>query len=90
MYRLVTFHKPPAVANAGDVGMDGKLFAKLFKPVNELNPWPPKQLVELIHGCMAYKPDKRPADMQSITEILEPLEKKLIRSPDDGLKGLEW
>lgn len=89
MYRLVTFQKPPS-ATAGDVGMDGKMFQKLLKPVSELNPQTPEKLCELIHECMSYKPGQRPDDMTAVVAVLEPMIEVLVRSPEDGLEGMEW
>jgi len=90
MYRLVTFRLPLSTAQAGDVGMDAKAFAKLLKPVKELNPQTPDRLAELIHACLSYKPDKRPEAMTNVVAVLEPMVESLVQSPEDGLEGMEW
>src|SRR5260370_673420 len=50
MYRLVTWRHPPSTVPTSDtVTMNGKTFKALLKPVAELAPRTPRELVDLIH-----------------------------------------
>jgi serine/threonine protein kinase len=91
MYRLTTFRLPPStLPSPGTAGMTSKVFASLLKPVEEFNPNVPKALSVMIHHCLAYGADKRPARVTELVEKLKELEQKLVRKPEDSLETLEW
>lgn len=90
MYRMTTWRLPPSTMPTGGPGMTSQLFAELLRPVQELNPQAPKALAELIHRCLAYKPDKRPERVSDVTEQLNALAERLARTPEDHLDAMEW
>jgi serine/threonine protein kinase len=91
MYRLVAWRNPPSALSTENGGMllEAKFWQKLVTPVQECNAEAPRLLCELIHRCMAYHPQNRPARMSDVQAELEELAEQLIRSPDDQLdKGI--
>ena len=70
--------------------IDAKLFARLFKPVEEFNPKAPKPLCDLVHRCLAYNALKRPERMSDVQDTLNQLAEELVTSEDDRLEALEW
>jgi hypothetical protein len=81
---------PSTVPAPGSPGMSSKVFENLLKPVGEFNVKAPKPLCDLIHKCLAYQADKRPAKVTDVVEQLKALEEKLVRTPDDSLETMEW
>jgi eukaryotic-like serine/threonine-protein kinase len=92
MYRLVTWRLPAAVVSEEDAGMvlDGKIWARLFKPVEELSPNCPPALAGLINRCLSYDANKRPERMSEVQNALDHLCDELVTSPEDRLEALEW
>ena len=72
LYRLVTFRVPPKpIAATESMRMVEQAWSSLLKPVADLNPSVPGPLCELIHRCMAFRPENRPARMSEIQEELD-------------------
>ncbi len=91
MYRLVTWRLPPSsVPSPGQPAMSSKIFQGLVKPVRELNPKAPTELADLIHSCLSYDARSRPERVNDILEVLNPLVKRLVRTPEDELETNEW
>lgn len=87
MYRLVTWRLPPSTLQPG---MSSKLFAQLLHPVDEYTPSAPQELRDLIHRCLAYKPEQRPQRVSQVHEALERIVENVVQSPADRLEGFEW
>jgi serine/threonine protein kinase len=91
MYRLVTWRLAPNTLMSTDgKAMDAKTFQYLLKPVEELNPQAPVELRNLIHQCLSFHPNKRPERMSEIQGTLDHLVDKHVKTPEEGLEGLEW
>ncbi|HXG09248.1 MAG TPA: serine/threonine-protein kinase [Gemmataceae bacterium] len=91
MYRLVTWRNPPrAIPTEGGMVLDNRLWQQMLKPVQEYNPEAPPALCNLIHRCLAYYPQNRPARMSEVHAELQELVEALVRSPEDRLELLEW
>jgi serine/threonine protein kinase len=91
MYRLVTWRNPPpAIPTKGGMVLDSRLWQQMLKPVQEYNPEAPPALCNLIHRCLAYYPQNRPARMSEVHAELQELVEALVRSPEDRLELLEW
>jgi serine/threonine protein kinase len=91
MYRLTTFRLPPStVPSPGNPPISSKVFASLLKPVQDFNPNAPSALCVLIHNCLTYHAEKRPAKAADVVERLKALENKLVKSPEDSLETMEW
>jgi eukaryotic-like serine/threonine-protein kinase len=92
MYRMLTFRLPPSVVSAEDGGLpiDGKMWKKLFKPVDEYNAKVPQPLCDLVHRCLSYEAVKRPARMSEVQGALDHLVETLVKTPEDRLDALEW
>jgi serine/threonine protein kinase len=91
MYRLVTWRLPVSVVPAaGGMVMDAKTLATVFKPVQEFTATAPEALCNLIHKCLAYKPQQRPDNVGDILPVLHDLCDDLVKTPDDSLENLEW
>jgi eukaryotic-like serine/threonine-protein kinase len=92
MYRMLTFRLPPCVVSAEEGGLpiDGKIWQKLFKPVQEYNAKVPAPLCDLVHRCLSYEAVKRPARMSEVQGALDHLAETLVKSPEDRLEALEW
>lgn len=69
MYRLVTLKLPPSSA-IPDGRMTEKTWKAMLKPVQELNANVPEKLSDFIHSCLAFNPERRPARMGEVYEIL--------------------
>jgi serine/threonine protein kinase len=87
MYRLITWRLPPSTLQ---VGMSSKLFAQLLHPVDEYTPSAPQELRDLIHRCLAYKPEQRPKRVADVHEALEKIVAQIVQSPADRLESFEW
>jgi serine/threonine protein kinase len=92
MYRLVSWKLPQAVVSEEDGGvvLDAKMWAHLFKPVEDVNPRTPPALAELINRCLSYDALKRPERMSEVQNALDRLCDELVISPEDSLEALEW
>lgn len=91
MYRLVTWKLPPnPLATPDGAPLSAKTFAKLLRPVAELNPQAPPALCQLIHRCLSFDPRQRPARASEIQGELDQLVEELVRQPEDRLDTLEW
>ncbi len=91
MYRLVTWRHPPStVPTADTLTMSGKTFKALLRPVDEFNPKAPKSLVDLIHRCLEFTPQKRPASASELQIVVDKLAEELVKTPEDTLESLEW
>jgi serine/threonine protein kinase len=91
MYRMVTFRLPPStLAQEGGLPIDGKTFARMFKPVQEFSPQAPPELCDLIHRCLSFDANKRPERMSEVQSVLDVLADKMIVTPEDRLEAMEW
>ncbi len=91
MYRMVTLRLPPStLQQEGGLPIDAKTWARMLKPVQELNPKAPAALCDLIHRCLAFDANKRPERMSEVQSVLDYLADELITSPEDRLETLEW
>ena len=93
MYRMLTFRLPPPVVSAEEEGglpIDGKMWRRLFKPVDEYNSQAPAGLCELVHRCLSYEAVKRPERMSEVQGALDHLAETLVKTPEDRLEALEW
>ena len=91
MYRMVTFRLPPStLQQEGGLPIDGKTFARMFKPVQEFSPQAPPELCDLIHRCLSFDANKRPERMSEVQSVLDRLADELVTSPEDRLEALEW
>lgn len=87
MYRLVTWRYPP---NPILEKSTSKTWDKQIKPVRECSADAPEALCDLIHRCLAYKPDMRPERMADVQKALDEMVESLVRSPEDHLEALEF
>ncbi|HJZ60502.1 MAG TPA: serine/threonine-protein kinase [Gemmataceae bacterium] len=71
MYRLLTGQTPPQVAECALLGEQH--FNRSLRPVGEFNPAAPGELCDLIRRCLSYSPDRRPASMEEVRDILNDL-----------------
>ena len=72
MYRLTTLHLPASFgATAESAKLGEKAWNSRFVPVQDHNDNVPESLCDLIHGCMSFKPEKRPDRMSDVYESLK-------------------
>ena len=91
MYRLTTWRLPPnAQTGVEGVMMNASAYQGLLKPVQELNPEAPPALCELIHRCLSFKAQQRPARAVEVQDVLDRLAGALVRSQEDRLDTIEW
>lgn len=92
MYRLVTWRLPPPVVSEedGNIPLDAKTWARIYKPVEELQPHTPPKLAELINSCLSFDAMKRPERMSEIQSVLDRLVDELVKEPKDTLEAMEW
>lgn len=91
MYRMVTCRLPPSTLQPeGGLPIDGKTWARMLKPVQELNSKAPAVLCDLIHHCLSFDANKRPERMSEVQSVLDRLADELTTSPEDRLESLEW
>jgi serine/threonine protein kinase len=86
MYRLTTFQLPPSVLPPMEgVKVKEKDYLAQLKPVKELAPNTPDGLAALIHQCLAFDANKRPASAADIEAALDALadEAESNLSPDE-------
>lgn len=88
MYRMATFQLPPSAVPMAGVKIKEKTYAGLLKPVLELAARTPPKFAALIHNCLQFDANKRPANMAEVqarlTEMADEEEAKL--SPDE----IDW
>ena len=71
MYRITTLKLPPSVMPGADtLRIGSKAFASMLTPVQELNKAVPTRLSDLIHRCLSYDSERRPARVGDILEEL--------------------
>jgi serine/threonine protein kinase len=91
MYRLTTWRHPPnPIPAGGGLALDARTFAQMLKPVREYQPKAPAGLCDIIHQCLSYHANLRPRRVSEVYEALRDLAASLVRSPEDGLDGIEW
>ena len=92
MYRLVSWKLPASVVSEEDGGLplDAKMWARVYKPVEEVNPRTPKALADLINRCLTFDANKRPERMSEIQSALDHMCDDLVKTPDDRLEAMEW
>src|SRR5262245_45176146 len=91
MYRLLTWRLPPNASEAVEgVPMDAKMFAKLFKQVQDFNAQVPTELCKLVHRCLQFDANKRPERASEIQGLLDHMAENLIQTAEDRLEGMEW
>jgi serine/threonine protein kinase len=92
MYRLVSWRLPPAIVSEEDGGivLDMKMWQRIYKPVEEVQPNTPEVLAKLINQCLEYDAHKRPERMSEIQGTLDHLADELVKKPEDKLEALEW
>lgn len=89
MYRMVTGKLPPnTLASSEGMRMNAKTFQGLLTPVQELNPETPTALCELIHKCLAYRPQERPERVSEVQGTLDHLADEIARRPRDRLEAM--
>jgi serine/threonine protein kinase len=72
MYRITTLKLPPsAMPGTESLRVGAKAFTALLTPVQELNKAAPTRLCELIHRCLNFDPEKRPARMGEVLDELK-------------------
>ena len=85
LYRLVTLKLPPSLAASTEsIRMGEKAWRSMFKPVQEWNANVPEPLCDLIHRCMAYKPEDRPERMAKVYEELKQIAVDLGEAVEGG------
>lgn len=85
LYRLVTLKLPPSfAASTESVRMGEKSWRAMFKPVQELNANVPESICDLIHRCMAFKPEDRPERMGDVYEELKQIADQLGEAVEGG------
>jgi len=91
MYRLVSFKLPQAVVSEEDNGvlLDQKMWKRLFKPVEDVNPTCPAVLADLINRCLQYDAHKRPERMSEVQNVLDRLCDELVTA-ENSLESLDW
>jgi serine/threonine protein kinase len=92
MYRMVTWRLPPPTVSIEEGGgpVDGKIWERNFKPVEEFAADAPKPLRELIHRCLSFKALGRPERASEIQGTLDHLAEQLVKSPEDRLEMMEF
>lgn len=90
MYRLCTWKNIPKVMDDEGQVLPQQIWERQLQPVRQANPACPQPLAELIHSCLAYKPEKRPESMTDVHERLQQLVELLVKDPADRLDALEW
>lgn len=91
MYRLVTFRLPPPTTVPEDgMEIDGEIWTSRLKSVSEINAAAPKDLADLIHGCLAFDAHKRPESMKVIQAQLDAIADRLAEAGSGTHKVMEW
>ncbi len=81
MFRLATLRAPPPALTAAVMGEQE--FERRYQSANTLNPRLPTELSDLIGACLAYRPDRRPASMEEVREVLVQLVHASDYTPGD-------
>ncbi len=85
LYRLVTLKLPPSFAvSTESVHMGEKAWKAMFKPVQKLNANVPESICDLIHRCLAYKPEDRPERMGEVYEEIKQIASDLGEAVEGG------
>lgn len=85
LYRLVTLKLPPSLAVSTESARLGeKSWKAMFKPVQEHNANVPDTLCDLIHSCMAYRPEERPERMSEVYDQLKAIADELGEVVEGG------
>lgn len=87
MYKMVTGRLPPPV---NGLPLEGKEWDKAIIPVLDCTPNAPEELASLIHRCLTYHPQSRPALAGEVQETLMALVRGLVRSSKDRLEDMDW
>lgn len=90
MYRMVTLRLPPSCMPEDGMRVDSKTLKKLLQPVQEFNTAAPPLLCDLIHNCLAPKPEQRPERMSEVQGTLDHIAERMIESDVDRLEMMEW
>ncbi|MFN6053300.1 MAG: serine/threonine protein kinase [Planctomycetia bacterium] len=90
MYKILTMRLPPACMNEENKPVELKTWQKNYKPVETIIPAIPKPLAELVNKCISFQASNRPERMSEVQGALDKLAEDLIKSPDEGLEGMEW
>jgi len=92
MYRLVSWKLPTSVVSEEDGGLplDAKTWARVYKPVEDVNPRTPPALADLINRCLTFDANKRPERMSEIQNALDHMCDDLVKTADDRLEAMEW
>jgi serine/threonine protein kinase len=92
MYRLVTWKLPPPVVSEedGNLPLSAKMWARVFKKVEEINPRVPPALAALINQCLQFDANKRPERASAVQGALDRLCDELVKGPEDSLEAMEW
>jgi serine/threonine protein kinase len=90
MYRLVTFRLPPPTVVEEGIKLDGELWTRQLKSVSDCNAAAPKDLVDLIHGCLEFDAHKRPESMAKVQKDLDGIAERLAEAGSGTHKVLEW
>lgn len=84
-YRMVTLKLPPSMAVVQDsLRVNQKAWKSLFQPIQELNKNVPENLCDLIHRCLAYKPDQRPERMSDVYQEMKQISDELGEPIEGG------
>jgi serine/threonine protein kinase len=72
MYRITTLKLPPsAMPGTESLRVGAKAFTAMLTPVQELNKAVSTRLCDLIHRCLNFDPEKRPARMGEVLDELK-------------------
>lgn len=86
MYRMLTGRLPPPV---NGLPLEGKEWDKAIVPIRDCVDHAPAELATLIHRCLTYHPQERPALAEEVQETLKLLVRKLVKGSKDRLEGME-
>jgi eukaryotic-like serine/threonine-protein kinase len=92
MYRLLTWKLPPPVVSEedGNLPLSAKMWARVFKKVEEVNPRVPAPLAALVNQCLQFDAKKRPERVSEIQGALDRLCDDLVKGPEDSLEAIDW
>jgi hypothetical protein len=78
------------MASSEGIRMTAKTFQNMLTPVQELNPDTPQTLCDLIHRCLAYRPQDRPERVSEVQGTLDHLADEMAARPEDRLEAMGW
>ncbi len=90
MYRLVTLRLPPSTLSDANMPLDAELWQRQLKPAQEVRADCPKELADLIHGCLCFNALKRPETMQGVQGELERIAEQFDEIGSGSHRVLEW